>query len=198
MKRILAISLFLWSVASIYAQSFTLRGTVLDTEGEPYIGVSVILKGTTLGTTTDVDGKFVLNIPDLKKNNVVEFRYIGTEPQEIKIDGSKNDLKIVLVEDRHALDEVVVVGYEVMKKKDMTAASMSISADYASEGKVSGVMISEAEFADDIAAGTLTAGELSDFAKWNQWDKILTEDFSSYLEKWQIRPQKRYMVQLTN
>lgn len=110
--------LTLFSFTSSFAQVLV-RGTVIDESGETVIGASVTVKGTTQGTITDFDGKFSLNVPDKKAVLVVSF--IGYTTQEVKVDASK-PMSIVLKEDSELLDEVVVVGYQEVKKRDLTGS----------------------------------------------------------------------------
>lgn len=93
-------------------------GIIRDASGEPIIGASVLLKGTSTGTVSDADGHFTLKAP---AGSVLRITYIGYEAQEVKI-GSKRTLDITLQEDGQMLSEVVVVGYGTMKKKDLTGA----------------------------------------------------------------------------
>lgn len=99
----------------------TVSGTVKDTNGEPVIGVNVVEKGTTNGVVTDYDGNFSLSVGE---NAVLQFSYIGYITQEISMKGqpSLSSLSIVLREDHQALEEVVVVGYGVQKKVNLTGA----------------------------------------------------------------------------
>lgn len=82
-------------------------GIVKDEKGEPAIGVSVLVKGTTSGTITDMDGNFVLNAPG---NATLVFSFVGYKPQEVKIN-NRASIDVTLVEDAMMLDEVVAVGY---------------------------------------------------------------------------------------
>lgn len=93
-------------------------GTITDENGEPVIGASVVIKGTSTGVVTDLDGHFSLNAPD---NAVLRVSYIGFATQEVKID-DKNNLDIILIEESTALDEVVVVGYGKQKRSDLTGS----------------------------------------------------------------------------
>lgn len=99
----------------------TISGMVSDNMGA-IAGVNVVEKGTTNGIITDVGGKFTLTV---KKGAVLQFSYIGFVTQEIKID-NQTSLNVKLIEDSQALDEVVVVGYGVQKKKDVTGAVISL------------------------------------------------------------------------
>lgn len=93
-------------------------------DGEPMIGVSVAVKGTTNGTITDIDGNYSLRVG---QGSTLVFSYIGFERQEVAVTGPK--LNVVLVEEQAALDEVVVVGYGVQKKKLLTGATAQVKGD---------------------------------------------------------------------
>lgn len=101
------------------------RGYVYDESGEPLIGVSVSVKGTTIGTVTDIDGFFRVNMGGY--GDVLVFSYIGYNTKEIKI-ADKTELRVTLQEDSQVLSEVVVVGYGVSRKSDMTGSVSSVSA----------------------------------------------------------------------
>ncbi len=104
-----------------------IKGSVISgTDGMPLIGVNVVQKGTTNGTVTDLDGNFELTAPE---NCLLEVSYIGYMNQQIKIQSGKTDYQIVLKEDSQALDEVVVVGYGVQKKKLVTGATVQVKGD---------------------------------------------------------------------
>lgn len=100
-------------------------GVVKDQNGEPIIGANVSVKGTTLGTITGIDGDFVLDVPE---NAVIQVSYIGYVSQELR-SGGKSRLDIVLKEDTQALEEVVVVGYGVQKKVNLTGSVSSIKSE---------------------------------------------------------------------
>lgn len=100
-----------------------ITGVVLDTAGIPVIGANVIVKGTTNGVITGLDGDFQLDVP---QNAVLEISYIGYVPQEVSMSG-KTSINITLAEDTQKLDEVVVVGYGKMKKGDLSAAVSTIA-----------------------------------------------------------------------
>lgn len=111
--------------AGMSAQQYTLRGEVQDGNGEPLIGATVLVKGTSTGTATDIDGKFQIST---KKGDVLGVSYIGYTPVEYKVTG-ENDVKIVLKEDSQVLEDVVVVGYGTMRKKDLTGSVTQINPD---------------------------------------------------------------------
>lgn len=97
-------------------------GAVKDQNGEPIIGANVSVKGTTVGTITGIDGDFILEVPE---NAVIQVSYIGYVSQEVRL-GGKNHLDILMKEDSQALDEIVVVGYGVQKKVNLTGSVSSI------------------------------------------------------------------------
>lgn len=110
-------------VATVQQQSKLITGTVLDQNGDPVIGANIAVVGSTTGVSTDLDGKFQLNV-----NVGAELRvsYIGYLPQTVKV-GSQSNYSIVLREDSEVLDEVVVVGYGSMKKSDISGSVVSVN-----------------------------------------------------------------------
>lgn len=104
----------------------TVSGTVTSaSDGEPLIGASVLVKGTTIGTDTDIDGNFTVKA---KKGDVLQFRYVGYEPSEVKV-GDSNVINVMLQENENNLDEVVVVGYGTQKRKLVTGSTFQVSGD---------------------------------------------------------------------
>ena len=118
-QRLFFVALLSVLAVGAFAQSKTVSGTVLDKTGESVIGASVVVKGTTNGTITDFDGKFTLqNVPD---NGTIQVSFVGYKTVDIQVKG-QSTVKIILEEDTETLDEVVVVGYGVQKKSDVTGA----------------------------------------------------------------------------
>ena len=109
----------------VQQKSKIVTGTVLDVTGMPVIGANVMVKGTTNGTITDMDGKFSLEV---EEGATLQISYIGYANQEIKV-GNQKTLSIALKEDAEALDELVVVGYGTQKKVNLTGAVASISSE---------------------------------------------------------------------
>ncbi|GHT62394.1 SusC/RagA family TonB-linked outer membrane protein [Bacteroidia bacterium] len=108
---------------SIFAQQKTIQGSVKESNGDPIIGASVIVKGASaIGTATDLDGKFKLSIPNTAK--ILVISYLGMVTQEVSIIGS--DLNIVLENNSTDLDEVVVIGYGTSTRKELTGAIASV------------------------------------------------------------------------
>lgn len=122
-KRGLFTLLALCLTICISAQNL-IKGTVIDETDTPLIGATVMVKGTTSGTTTNLDGLFNIAV---KKNDVLTISYIGYTTQEVKVQGQKT-FTIKLVPDNAMLDEVVVVGYGSMKRGDLTGSVASVSA----------------------------------------------------------------------
>lgn len=125
-----------------------ISGVVKDETGEPVIGANVVVKGTTNGTVTDMNGRYSLEVPE---GGVLQISYIGYNAQEVKV-GSGDVVNVSLREDSEALDEVVVIGYGTVKKSDLTGAVGSVqmkdvsqvgitSADRALQGQIAGVQV---------------------------------------------------------
>ena len=131
------ISLLLLLPASIMAQSKVIvTGTVTDMSGTPLIGVNVFEKGTTTGTITDLDGKYSLSVSG--QSAVLSFSYIGYMTYEVAV-GNRTVVNAQLTEDTQRLDEVVVVGYGVQRKKDLTGSVGSVSQDKMENTAVVGI-----------------------------------------------------------
>ena len=104
----------------------TIQGTVLDANGEPLIGVTITDQNGKAGGITDLDGKFT--IQSATPNTELTFSYIGCKPKKVKV-GSQKSWNIVLEDDNAALDEVIVVGYGTMRKRDVTGSISSVNSD---------------------------------------------------------------------
>lgn len=126
----LFMALFLMNVSWAFAQ-LTVTGHVQSKSGEPLIGVNVVEKGTTNGTVTDLDGNFSLQT---EKGKTLVFSYIGFVPQENVVKGTR--VNVTLLEDTEILDEVVVIGYGSMQRKDVTSSITSVKAEDLNVGVV--------------------------------------------------------------
>lgn len=116
----LALVIFLMSTMSAMGQGTTIKGNVIDSNGEPLIGATVTMKGDTkVLTVTDFDGNFVLHVP--RKNVVLVISYVGMLTKEIQASGG-SPLKIMMKDDTHTLNETVVVGYGHQKKVSVVGA----------------------------------------------------------------------------
>ncbi len=153
MKRlfyILAVALL-----PVLAQAKVVTGQVTDQNGEPIIGANVVVKGTTAGTITDLDGNYSLDVPE---NATLVFSYLGMATQEIPVTG--NTVSVVLKEDNQVLEEVVVTGYGTTKKRDVVTSVASVNSDQlkdipvtsageALQGKLAGVSVTTTEGSPD-------------------------------------------------
>ncbi len=140
----------------LVVQARTITGTVTDQTGETIISASVVVKGTTIGTVTDFDGNYTLDVPNDAKTLV--FSYIGLVSQEVSI--TSDVINVVLKEDNEVLEEVVVTGYGTTKKRDLVTSVASVSADQikdmpvtgaaeALQGKLAGVSVTTTEGSPD-------------------------------------------------
>ena len=147
--RILLVLLSFSFSTIVHAQNLTVTGTVEDQNGEPLIGVTVSVVNTTNGGITDIDGNFSIKCA---KGATLKFSYVGYKDETKVVTGSS--LKVILTEDSQALDEVVVVGYGVQRKRDLSGSIASVKGDIITEyantsvasalqGRVSGVQIQQ-------------------------------------------------------
>lgn len=147
-KKGIMLLFFLASVVGLKAQTNSVNGVVQDKNGEPLIGVSVVIKGTSTGTITDFNGVYEINVPS---NGTLVFSYIGMLPSEVPV-GTKRRINVIMNEDRKELDELVVIGYGSVKKRDLTgsvssvrAADMNMTASssvlHSLKGKASGLIL---------------------------------------------------------
>ena len=150
-------------------QTKPIIGLVVDANGDPIIGASIVEQGTTNGDITDLDGKFILNV---KIGSILKITYVGYQPQEVK---AARSMKIVLKEDNELLSEVVVVGYGTQKKTSLTAAVSSVDGKEISQqpvadvsntlgGRMAGVIFTQksgepgADLSDIMIRGVSTTG----------------------------------------
>ena len=145
--------LFLWSAAGAYAQAITVKGKITDASGTGLPGVTVLLKGTSVGTATDVGGNYALAVPNAA-TGVLLFSFVGYKAQEAAI-GGRSTVGASLAPDTEALGEVVVVGYGTQRRQDVTGAIASVKAEdlrtqgsntvqKSLQGRVAGVQIESA------------------------------------------------------
>ena len=120
MKQILLFC-FLF-IGSLYAQEYEVTGKVTDVSNNPLPGVSVLIKGTAQGVTTDFDGKYTIKV---KNGDILEFSFLGMKIKQVKVNGQKV-INVVLEEDDTILEEVVVTSYETAKRRDVTSSSIRI------------------------------------------------------------------------
>lgn len=168
-SRMAALLLFCLLQLAAYSQGNEIRGTVTDAGGEPLPGVSIMVKGTTLGTITDIDGNYYLTV---EPNSTLIFSFIGYITQEINL-GDQTTIDVVLAEDIMELEEIVVIGYGATKKSDLTGAMSSLneedfnnvagaSPEQMMQGRVAGVEITSNN-GEPGAGATITVRGASTF-----------------------------------
>ena len=151
-KKLFLVLLCLGTAWSLSAQT-TIKGIVTDDAGEPLIGAGVVIEGTQTGTVTGIDGDYTLEVPAEAVNLV--FSFIGLETKTVAIDG-RTQIDVVLGSDQNYLDEVVVVGYATVKRRDLLGSVSSVSSDKLAEqpvnnisqalsGKMAGVSVTTTE-----------------------------------------------------
>ncbi len=136
-------------IMEVGLQQKSISGRVTDVEGQPLPGVSIVVKGTTSGVVTDPEGNF--NLSDVSQDAILVFSFVGMKPQEVAVAG-QTSFNIVMEEDAIGIEEVVAIGYGVVKKSDLTGSVGSIKADeivkqpvtridQALQGRISGVQV---------------------------------------------------------
>lgn len=130
-KLLLLVALGIFFSMSVSAQN-SVSGNVTDAEGEPIIGASVVVKGTGIGTATDIDGNYTIN-NIATSNATLVFSYMGYKSQEITYSG-QGTINVSLAEDAQLLDEIVVIGYGTVRKDDATGSVTAIKADLEGRG----------------------------------------------------------------
>ena len=156
---------------SAYAQSLTVTGKVIDSEGYEVIGGSVTIKGAAgVGTVTDVNGNYSLKVNDASKD-VLVFSYVGMTSQEVKVDG-RSVIDVTLKADAVMLEEVVAIGYATVKRKDLTGSVASVNSKELSKvptsditqalaGRMAGVQVMQSEGAPRASISIRVRGGIS-------------------------------------
>ena len=126
-KRVIFVLIIMFALSKVMAQNIS--GVVVDSKDVPLPGVSVIIKGTTKGSITDLNGKFVISNMANSSQKVLVFSYVGYEKIEMDVTKQSSSLRIVMQETNKGLNEVVVVGYGTMRKKDLTGSVTQIRPD---------------------------------------------------------------------
>ncbi|MCL1942106.1 MAG: TonB-dependent receptor [Candidatus Azobacteroides sp.] len=154
--RILMFTLLFFCYANLFAQQKTVSGVITEFNGEPIIGASILVKGTSVGTISGMNGDFSISLPSGKNTLVVS--YVGMRTKEIVVSGST--MNITLENDENSLDEVVAIGYGTVKRKDLTGTVTSIgenaikdipvaTAAQAIKGRLAGVQVTSADGSPD-------------------------------------------------
>lgn len=221
------ISLFIVLVIGIFAftQDRTISGVVTSSsDKQPLPGVMITVKGTNIGTQTDMNGHYSIKVPIGKEKLV--FSFIGMKYKEVKI-GKKDTINVALEEEAMALEEVVVTGYGVEKRKDMTGAVTEIRSSIT--GKVAGVHVSKPasipksdsesaieDISDDSQteeseidinkgrviehkpqSNILTAGEWNDLKHWQFWQRLIQESqWREIQNRWQLFTNEKISVKV--
>lgn len=156
------LSFALWAISLfLFGQNISVNGIVSDTEGEPLIGVTVQVQGTSIGTVTDLDGRFALQ--NVARNAILEISYVGMKTEVIPVD-SRTRIDVVLTDDTEVLDELVVVGYGEQRRREITGSVTNVS----SENFNRGVTRDAADLLQGKVAGlqiTTPSGDVTDASR---------------------------------
>jgi TonB-linked SusC/RagA family outer membrane protein len=172
MRKLYLLFLFLLGMNILYAQDNqprTVSGTVRDNQGEALIGVSVVVRETTVGTITNASGYYEIEVPD--GDQILTFSFIGMTPQEVKV-GNQTVIDLVMEPDLIGMEEVVVVGYGSVKKRDLTGSVGSVESEKlvsrggsdameALQGQLPGVNISRSSGRADVGFDIVIRGQNS-------------------------------------
>ena len=149
------------SLSAALAQGIAVTGTVTDETGEPLPGVNVVIKGTSTGRVTDINGQYAINVPN--QDAVLTFSFIGYTMQEIAV-GNRRVIPVTLREDTQAIDEVVVVGYGVQRKRDVTGSIANVKGELLRDlpvANLSSALQGKAAGLDIVSAGGSPAADPS-------------------------------------
>ena len=150
-KKLLVLVLAAFSFSASFAQNRTINGTVADESGKPLFGATVLVKNSSVSTTTDPAGNFSLKIPATAKELVISF--VGMKSQEISI-GDRTNIPVILAVSANSLTDVVVIGYGKASKVNLTTAQTSVSekqinetvnttVEQAIQGRAAGVYVTQ-------------------------------------------------------
>ncbi|MDD4486847.1 MAG: TonB-dependent receptor [Proteiniphilum sp.] len=152
----------MWAITLfLFGQNISVNGIVSDTEGEPLIGVTVQVQGTSIGTVTDLDGRFALQ--NVARNAILEISYVGMKTEVMPVDG-RTRIDVVLTDDTEVLDELVVVGYGEQRRREITGSVTNVS----SENFNRGVTRDAADLLQGKVAGlqiTTPSGDVTDASR---------------------------------
>ncbi|MCD4794208.1 MAG: carboxypeptidase-like regulatory domain-containing protein, partial [Bacteroidales bacterium] len=215
MKRITILLISLLLITGFINSQNIITGFVSDESGEALPGVLVQAKGTKISTLTKADGTYSININSYV--NTLIFSFIGMKTTEKEITG--NILNVIMIPESDDLDEVVVTSISEdasgetrkgildskksgkLKRGEDRYVPMSVyhtEESVACDYEKSDYISSDGNVDKDIRSGLLTAGELNDYGKWELWQDISDNQLKSYKTIWQMKPQERYCVQITN
>jgi len=205
MKRTLQFLFVLMISMQLNAQEKPITGIVTSlADGLPLPGVNIIIKGTTTGVQTGFDGEYTINV---NEGNILTFSFIGMITKEVVI-GASNIVNVVLEEDSSTLDEVVITGYASKGKSirirgmsSVTSRSESVSK--ALSGRVSGVKVEDSKAEHDAysdpQSGQLTAGEINDLEKWDDWlNALKVKEYKKIQKNWNFFLENKIQVSIVN
>jgi TonB-linked SusC/RagA family outer membrane protein len=166
MKKILILITMVLFCTTLFAQQRTVTGLVTDNKSEPLPGVTIVVKGTTIGVITGMDGRF--SIGNLNESSILVFSFVGLQSQEVTVE-NQSTINVVLQDASFGIEEVVAIGYGSVKKSDLTGAVASISGDAVAErkttqisqalqGAMSGVMVTRSNNAPGATASIRIRG----------------------------------------
>lgn len=174
-KLTLALFVMLFGI-QVYSQEKTISGTIDDENGLPLPGVNIIIKGTTDGTQTDFDGNYKIKV---QIGDILNYSFLGYVTVE-KTVGTANNISFDMTVDSDALDEVVVTALGIKRVSDSKTTSYQV-------------------IKNDPEYGQLTAGEINDIQKWEEWKLILKNNKSeNFQDKWQFYLENRIEVEVIN
>ncbi len=190
MNHLLKIAFLLFISLQLNAQKKIITGVVTSaSDGLILPGVNVIIKGTSEGAQTNFDGKYTI---EAETGDVLIFTYIGMIKKSVTLK-DQTEIDVILEEDSSVLEEVVVMGYGYTKSKSVTS-SVSIRGFSSIAGRVSGVSVNiQTDY------GQLTAGEINDIEKWDEWLKALKKsDYKSIQKKWEFSLEDKIVVEVSD
>lgn len=186
----------------LMAQPVVVSGTIKDGKNNPVSFASVLIKGTSKGVSADADGHFKIKLNKLPA--ILVINAVSFQTAEQKVIARKGDslinLTIVLEERKASLEEVVVTSsFGIKRTARSVAASTSVRvADDMADLSISSTSVTVSSAANKSRTKMLTAGELSDFKKWQLWEGYSNSEFRSFSRKWDLYANNRYTVQLQN
>ncbi len=212
MKTLISISLLFITVCLLqsHISPRQVKGIVLDADNIPIIGANIYIKDSTIGTLTDIDGRFEIGVPDDRSTLVIS--YTGYKSEEILI-GDKVDLTIILENKSGLLDEVVIKEYRKETLSGTLTGTHSVSSSVsAPSGMTLAIAKSDVtspsavlkSFTESVSVelpypGQMTAGEWNDLNNWEDWNTLINKkDYKSMSRHWNIYPNERYSVFVTN
>lgn len=202
----ITLALILFGTIEGVTQKIIISGTVTDEMGSPLIGATVLIVGSTEGTVTDIDGQFSLEVEAGNYQLMVSYTGYESITQTVEATTARKNIDFSLTPGA-PLEEVVVTGFSSSRRKRSKPSKLrkakrpSVAYSSGESYAASPAAVSDKRIRSDKeakAAGQLTAGEINDFSKWELWKDLKETELESFQEIWDIRPDQRYTLQLTN